>query len=90
MIVGEGIDVTVCVAKSGVGLGRMEVAVDRADVADGGSEVVTGDAFPHPVITNNSKNAKAIIFFIRMVFSSFFRFQQHNGCVIGNNPWELG
>jgi hypothetical protein len=68
--VGEGMDVTVCAVERCVGLGGMEVTVDRTDVADGSSVLVTGDAFPHPGISNNSNNAKAIIFFIRMIFSS--------------------
>jgi hypothetical protein len=70
VIVGKGMDVTVCAVERCVGLGGMEVTVDRTDVADGSSVLVTGDAFPHPGISNNSNNAKAIIFFIRMIFSS--------------------
>jgi hypothetical protein len=72
VVVGEGTAVTVCVGSRCVGLGGMEVAVDPTYVTYGDGELVTGEAFPHPVISNKNDNAKAIIFFIRVALSSPF------------------
>lgn len=64
VVVGEGMRVTVCVGDKCVGLGGKEVALDRTEVAEGGSGLVTGGAFPHPVISKKIESPIANILFI--------------------------